>query len=847
MLRTVHKSFTKVLIKQKYHNFHTNSKKFKKEDETENFQTSEIIQNKHSVTQKKKYETKDGEIEETKFKYEHPKKDESFESHQKKVKTVVAGNTLENITEKKRSMRRKNIDQNEYIDELKVKSQTKRATSPERTSQNKFGILKSEEKLEKVQRTQTTVSPYDKNSTIKKKGSVVKHAPEKDYSSKKVELGKVLSQLKENVKTVKSVEKVENQKVIRKQDTVHQKRTVTLETKSPRTLKESEFRRITSRPNQQSLTTNEQPKRFGGNKTARRLPPVEPKIKESPEVSLPDEIDEEDHIEEIPMGEDEDYISPNDFKRNIQIQRAIAKERDEKRLLREEKKKKELKTSKRRESRKKKLDEDFGREKKSSNEEDYEFDYEEGYKQERKTKSSSKSEQDDFPVAYSKSIIPEYFTDSQAVPYENGEKQAKLTNILTNSLKRISTEIVQILNEINKEKEKEIQKLETKVSKGEISQEKANLMKRAYPDVYTLSTVPNFNFQSTDSVSQVLQEFVTKYETIKEEKISTIKDIERLNAFELQEFEKKGELTKEIIESYIDETPMSAIIDEVYRQLDYKLNVLGDNITFDNCQSVIDDLMNQHFVGRNSAVSKYLPKDEEDENINRTHWSQWINEEQKKELSFAFLSKLYEIAGHIKNPTEFQKSIENYSRENESSNDDLDDDEYMQTPDELENHVLVLEKKLLRQIAAFRHEVIEYQIDTPKIEDIRAYKIAGKFGKNRVMVPYERYYSRYIDELKDGSYAKNRFVQQCRSVSKNTTMTVKQKVHYMKSMFNVYKQFNLDTRGERKPFVKTPILEKYLPKPKKDFDERSQYVLDLITQKREKTKNVRDKRKQKKE
>ena len=411
----------------------------------------------------------------------------------------------------------------------------------------------------------------------------------------------------------------------------------------------------------------------------------------------------------------------------------------------------------------------------------------------------------------------------------------------------MNSEILQMLNEINEVREIESKKLDAKVTRGEISSEKADLMRRANPEYYTTLKLPNFNFKVTDSVEDVLMMMTKKYEYLTNVKKATIKDVERLNAFELEEFKKKGELTNEILESYVDETPMSAIIDEVYRELDNKI-INEENITFDNAEYVLDEIMNKYFVGRGSAIEKYSKEIKEERGSN---WKEWINEDQRKELGLAFISKIYEITSN-KNPIDLRNDFNKYKESKMNQKEDIDEEDLdenqsigLATPDELENHVLVLEKKLLWQIATYRHEIIDSQIDDPKIEDIRAYKIAGKFGKNKVMIPFERYFSRYTDELKEGSYAKERYIQQARSIAKNTTMTTKQKINYMKQMFNVYKQMELDTRGERKPYVKPRVMDKYLPKPTKHFDEKAKYVLDLISAKREKYKEKRNSRRYK--
>jgi hypothetical protein len=306
-------------------------------------------------------------------------------------------------------------------------------------------------------------------------------------------------------------------------------------------------------------------------------------------------------------------------------------------------------------------------------------------------------------------------------------------------------------------------------------------------------------------------------------KTANVKNIEKLNEYELKEYERKGELNDSILQHYIDNTPMSAVVDEIFRS--FKQNLDDGLINSQNSDQIFEELMNEYFIGRGEAVSKYLPKEDSvEDGAPKIHWTQWITTEQKKELFVAFQLKCAEITKHI----DIQSVIREFNQ------DEAKEDTPAPNDEELELHVLVQEKKMLQQISQYQQNVEEFTVNPLRIKDVTSLKIAGKYGKNKVMVPYERYFARWTDELPEGSYAKKRFTQQCRSLAQNNSMTLKQKKFFMKNMFNVYKQYNLGVKGEQQPVVKKTVFEKYLPTPTMTPDKKSEWVIDYIAEKRNK-------------
>jgi hypothetical protein len=786
MLRRVNKTFSKVL---KNNSFHTNNLKLKDEkDEQEKFQGTEIIEKKNSYFKKNLYQNKDGEIEETTQRFKNPKKDHVVEIQRKSISTKHGEQKIENILERKISTEKRQNNNVHYTEEVKSKTQINRMTSPPKESKSTQGpvqILKREVTKDKVERTQTIVTPYKEGASIKKKGSFKTHAPVTNYTSQVVDTDRVVSQLKENQKIVKSVEKVENQNVITKHQQIHNKRTVTLETQSKNTLKEHEFRKI-----------------------------VEPKSKVTPNLEGVIIAPKEIPTTAVSPEDDEVLFAPGkksfDFKEKIAFERQLKKEKEERANL---KKKDFKKTSKRREFRSKNQD---GRE---NDEESHGNKSEFGFKN---NNSEGYQNRDAEGKKNSGNVSEHTFDSHEFLAAKDSEKAAKIYNLIGESMKHLHSQIYSLTSDVNAQIEVENKKLDDQVEKGLISKENASLIRKANPEVYSpFDKIPQV--KSDAPVTEALETMLDIVDKLSNIKYGNVKSIEKLNAYELNEYERKGELNDSILQHYVDNTPMSAVVDEIFRTFQEKFLFDEITITPQNSDQIFEELMNEYFVGRGEAVAKYLSKDSNESNIGGNHWSQWVTPDQKRELSYAFQLKCEELAKHVD-----IKSIMRELNQSEEKKGNPKIDE------ELELHVLVQEKKILQQISNYQQNVEEFTVNPLRIDDATSLRTAGKYGKNKVMVPYERYFSRWTEELPEGSYAKKRFTQQCRSLAQNNSMTLNQKKFFMKNMFNIYKQYNLGVKGEQQPVEQKTVFEKYLPRPTMSPDKKSEFIIDYIAEKKNK-------------
>jgi len=93
----------------------------------------------------------------------------------------------------------------------------------------------------------------------------------------------------------------------------------------------------------------------------------------------------------------------------------------------------------------------------------------------------------------------------------------------------------------------------------------------------------------------------------------------------------------------------------------------------------------------------------------------------------------------------------------------------------LEHHLFVKEQRFFNLLHLYEKEIVEDKHDMPHIPDVVSTFVAGKYGKDRVVAPFERNFDEIVARLGDNEPAKERASQYIRALSRNNSLSLQER------------------------------------------------------------------------
>jgi hypothetical protein len=310
----------------------------------------------------------------------------------------------------------------------------------------------------------------------------------------------------------------------------------------------------------------------------------------------------------------------------------------------------------------------------------------------------------------------------------------------------------------------------------QITEKEAELYKKVTPVLFKDYPVP----KAADPIeymmnpSLAINELTAMTNAIQFDAFINYEAAEDIKEIQLSKLEKENKLTPELLKAYESNIPVTELFDAMLDDLHTAL-LMGHKPTPELVQKVINNHLSIGRAARKRTQGAQEQFNKEAEEGLRKKAAELLIQYTPDHFARKLLLKDTEVSTPDRTYVQAMEFLERTKEEIKAKEEaDQEEGEMADQDYVMSHHICVKEKRFFHLLHTVKNEFIEPKVDMPHIPDTVATSCAGKYGKQRVLAPMERYFDEIIESAPEGP-VRERLEASARAVARNKSFTIGEK------------------------------------------------------------------------